>query len=418
MGDNDQIIIKIGIRRFKTKRWVLRKSPIPYFAAIAEGLVGHEVILPSTFEDDTTQSFHDVLVYMKTGKLPLSHKLDRLMPLRKVLDKLSATLPSASRGYVIGGHVQYGLDRSWPAAYNGISSELLMYDPRKDTWVSMAPMISEREAFATCRVGTDIYVMGGNVRRAYLGTCDLVEKYNTITDTWTQMAPMYDPRRNHSAALVGKKIYVIGGGDSVERGDKYNYLQVYDTVENTWAVLELGNSTITSSNATTCVFGTDIYLFGGKNSSGVDKGKVKKFNTLTNVWTTLSLNFVLDTTNSTKRLRGSANRVGDDLYLIRPNGETFLFDLKKEELIPVKSTGPRVGGYTYVLDGCIYDVYFNYFNQTENAVAKGTIDEDNNITWCRIKSLPGNARETFGTASSENIDILDVAIIDLNKKFE
>jgi hypothetical protein len=57
-----------------------------------------------------------------------------------------------------------------------------------------------------------------------------------------------------------------------------------------------------------------------------------------------------------------------------------------------------------------YDVFWNYLGQTENVVAKGTIDDDHGITWTRVETLPGAAREMFGTASITNRDVLHVAI--------
>jgi hypothetical protein len=89
----------------------------------------------------------------------------------------------------------------------------------------------------------------------------------------------------------------------------------------------------------------------------------------------------------------------------------FLFDPKKETISPVESRGPRVGGYTYVLDGCIYDVFWTYLGRTtENVVSKGTIDDDDGITWTRVETLPGAAREMFGTTSITTRDVFHVAI--------
>jgi hypothetical protein len=61
-------------------------------------------------------------------------------------------------------------------------------------------------------------------------------------------------------------------------------------------------------------------------------------------------------------------------------------------------------------------VFWNYFGQTENVVAKGTIDDDHGITSSRVKALPGDPRETFGTASIKNRDVLHVAISRLRRE--
>jgi hypothetical protein len=281
----------------------------------------------------------------------------------------------------------------------------------------MAPMITKRDSFATCCVGSDIYVMGGNINQDFTQrrSCRLVEKYDALTDTWTEMTPMYYVCANHCATLVGKKIYVIGDGNIMEHSTNLNHLQVYDIMKNTWTVL---NSGISVCNAQTCVSGTNIYFFGGKDRNGDDNGDVKKFNTVTNVWTTLTSNFVLDSNNfNLNRLRGSVNKIGEDIYLTSPDGgDIFLFDPEKEIITPVESRGPRVGGYTFVLDECIYDVFWNYIGSKENIVTKGTIDDDGGIRWTRVKNLRGIGREMFCTTSIKNRDVLHVAINSLRRR--
>jgi hypothetical protein len=95
-GDKDttEIILIVNSVRFKTNVKILRNSQIPYFTAIVDGLGletlvhghtdghrRHEIEIPSA--SINPRYFADVLVFMKTGKLPLgSRNLDRLLSLR------------------------------------------------------------------------------------------------------------------------------------------------------------------------------------------------------------------------------------------------------------------------------------------------------------------------------------------------
>jgi hypothetical protein len=421
-GDSDVITLTLKEqRRFKTTIGVLRKGNIPYFAGLVEEFAGdlgpHEKDLPQI----DGKYFVDIIAYMQNGTLPLeTTSLDRLLWLRKMFDYLATRLPSARRGYMIGGHEAYGgpgFEMLWPPSYDGVRSDLLAYDPQEDSWVTMSPMKTKRQQFATCCAGTDIYVMGGRHKRAEPYS-NLVEKYDSLTDTWVDMPPMNHARINHFAAVVGKKIYVMGGGDLQNRG-RSDTIEVFDLVDKTWTVLvETLPGRI--SGATTCVVGTDIYLFGEKNWYGGDPGTVRKFDTVRHVWTWVGVNVRLGATNMKLHMLGSATLVGDVVYLTPSNGplvhgETFIFDPKSGRTSPVASSGKRVGGHTFALGGNIYDVDWNHLERAKNhRLAKGTIDaDDGSITWSMLKNIPGNGREYFGVASVENRDVLHDAIIRL-----
>ncbi len=105
---------------------------------------------------------------------------------------------------------------------------------------------------------------------------------------------------------VGTDIYLFGGANS----SYYNYAYKYDTLTNTWTRLpDIPYSYTTSSAVRSAIIGTDIYLFGG---NGVDSAKTKiayKYDTLTNTYTRLSdipMEFV----------EGTVTAVGTDIYLI------------------------------------------------------------------------------------------------------
>jgi hypothetical protein len=418
LSDAVEVVLKVGSVDFITTVGVLRMSQAPFFEAIANNIgdvdptIGHHEF---TFEHVDSKYFQDFIFFLQDRILPLkSRNLLKLQGLRKILDRFSIRLAPIDYVYVIGGYkVPHGVPSS---SYDGVLSDVLMYDPSSDTWISMAPMRTKRQLFGTCCVGTNIYVIGGqSTLKGRRSPINLVEKYDILTNTWTEMAPMLHPRINHSVACVGTKIYVMGGGDIIERGNSA-FIEVYNTVDDTWTHLEESMPEKTAI-ATTCVVGKDIYLFGGKNSYRNDSGMVHKFNTMDRTWTVVqNFRFVMDSNpNGGNRMIGCAHVVGDVIYLIAPDGNAVLFDPKDETVVPIESHGPRVGGRTFSKDGCIYDVDWNYNDdKTHTDAAKGTIDGGDNITWTRIKNIPGS-RERFGGCGA-SMDILDAAILRLMRQ--
>ena len=84
-----------------------------------------------------------------------------------------------------------------------------VYDPKTDTWKSLAPMPTARGGIAAAVINGNIYVFGGEAPEK---TFNNNEKYNTATNTWTDDIPMPTPRHGLTAIALNNNIYVIGGG--------------------------------------------------------------------------------------------------------------------------------------------------------------------------------------------------------------
>jgi hypothetical protein len=242
----------------------------------------------------------------------------------------------------------------------------------------------------------------------------MTSKYDSLTDRWTELEElpnMIRSRRNHFSAVVGKKIYVFGGNNS-------STMEVYDTEKRTWMLLP-ERIPEKLSCATTCVFGTDVFLFGAKKNNEKENDTVYKFDTMLREWKVLVQKVDIgrepwDSAIKSFQL-GSATKIGDFVYIVNKEGNIHLFDPVRESLTPLMSKGPRVGGYTFGMGGNIYDINWAEDHDQKQVVAKGTI-EGNEITWSRIKNVPSPGLVNFGLASIENRDVLDDRIIRLKAK--
>ncbi len=149
-------------------------------------------------------------------------------------------------------------------------------------------------------VGDDIYIFGGMFsggsvyNRAY--------KFNTKTDQITTIANLPYTAYGVAAATYGTDIYLFGGRNG---GSVYNYAYKYDTLTN--AYTKLTNLPYTIGQAGATRVGTDIYIFGGTASSG-QSANAYKYDILTNSYTKLtSLPFVRNTPTATSK--------GTDIYI-------------------------------------------------------------------------------------------------------
>jgi hypothetical protein len=122
------------------------------------------------------------------------------------------------------------------------------YSTFNNTWMTEAPMPTPREelsvAAARCpfgQSGTCIYALGGYDGTKVIGT---VESYNPRTNTWTTVAAMPSPREALGAAsapcpggtIAGGCVYAIDG-DGSGGGPILKTVEVYNTFNNTWSTL-------------------------------------------------------------------------------------------------------------------------------------------------------------------------------------
>eukprot|EP00795_Rhopilema_esculentum_P003311 gene3311-1646_t len=195
--------------------------------------------------------------------------------------------------YVIGGF----------NSHKGHLDSAECYNPVRNEWKTVNPMITKRKALAVAVLNGKIYVTGGldgNFRSLcttefydptfgiWQLSSDLnepryshclvsngehlfaiggwklasVEKFNPSESTWNFVADMSCPRAGATAEFFNGHIYVVGG-----RGDNgcLSTVEAYDIDRDQWVLM--ADATVPRWRASSCIMGDSMYVIGGRNSS-------------------------------------------------------------------------------------------------------------------------------------------------------
>ena len=153
--------------------------------------------------------------------------------------------------YVIGGR-----DRAFDLGLKPFSS-LYEYDPKTDTFLRKADMISPRSDFATSVVDGKIYAISGWSDGDFTNA---VEIYDPVTDKWEKKADIPTKRAESAISQVNGKIYVMGGHNQ-HSGACLPIVEEYDPKTDIWT--RKNDMPTARSFATSCVVNNKIYVFGG-----------------------------------------------------------------------------------------------------------------------------------------------------------
>ena len=213
-------------------------------------------------------------------------------------------LPSAQNGlagiavngvlYAIGGANQFGLSVPHTRVYDAVDH----------TWSDRRPMSVARSEAAITRVGTDIYVIGGENN----GALQTVEIYDTVANTWRNGPLLPESRKGAMAVSVDNIVYVFGGVDTAgaERS------AVLRLVNNAWAVVG-GGATFTGSYGTAFVTSDNrITLIAGRRANALSNAAFR--------FDTAALTFTRQWIPGTQ-LAASLDRSAGTLH----NGDVYLF---------------------------------------------------------------------------------------------
>jgi N-acetylneuraminic acid mutarotase len=140
-----------------------------------------------------------------------------------------------------------------------------VYDPRRDTWTTKAPMPPPvRYWLAAAALEGKVYAIGGTDNPYVFGMTTLydnVQVYDPETDRWTEKAPLLRPRGLLAAAVAGGRIYALGGDSWWEVGPFTQMSEAYDPETDTWtpqAPLRTGRNALGA-----VTLGGTIYTVGG-----------------------------------------------------------------------------------------------------------------------------------------------------------
>ncbi|XP_066584092.1 kelch-like protein 5 [Prorops nasuta] len=111
------------------------------------------------------------------------------------------------------------------------------YDPHRNTWTHCAPMCKRRGGVGVGVVNGCLYAVGGHDAPAtnpYACRFKNVERYDPKTDTWTSIAPMSVARDAVGVCVLGDRLIAVGGYD----GHQYlTLVEAYDPHLNQWEPL-------------------------------------------------------------------------------------------------------------------------------------------------------------------------------------
>ncbi|XP_005884099.1 PREDICTED: kelch-like protein 4 isoform X1 [Myotis brandtii] len=96
--------------------------------------------------------------------------------------------------YAVGGH-----DAPASNHCSRLSDCVERYDPKHDSWSTMAPLSVPRDAVAVCTLGDKLFVVGGYDGHSYLNT---VESYDAQKDEWKQEVPVNIGRAGACVVVV------------------------------------------------------------------------------------------------------------------------------------------------------------------------------------------------------------------------
>ncbi|MHC4880489.1 MAG: choice-of-anchor L domain-containing protein, partial [Planctomycetota bacterium] len=169
-----------------------------------------------------------------------------------------------------------------PSAGGGDGNRLYVYDTATDSWTAGPDAGVARSELAGAVLNDLYYVIGGRTD----GAEQTVEVFDPVAVTWTQLADMPTGRGGMGAATVDGWIYVIGGrpgggpgaGPALAANERFN-----GTNWETRAPLPVP----VQDNYATVAIGTDIYVFGGSDSSGTPLSIVQVYDTVADTWSTL-----------------------------------------------------------------------------------------------------------------------------------
>jgi len=101
------------------------------------------------------------------------------------------------------------------------------YNPKTNTWSSLASDPTARNGVCSGVIGQKLYVSDGN--NGGSGPISVNESFSLAKNTWKSLATMPNTLTDPGSAVYKGKLYCIGGGDSANPPNNtvYNYVQIY-----------------------------------------------------------------------------------------------------------------------------------------------------------------------------------------------
>ncbi len=182
--------------------------------------------------------------------------------------------------YVIGGSPDDGGDT--------VLNSVWAYNPKTNKWVARSPMPTARDGLAVDVANSTIYVIGGN---SCCETYPTVESYDTLTNAWTEETPLLTAKTNTSTGIFGSKatdltIVDADGSLTVTPTEETGDNEKYSVLKNFWTAL--APDPTPRDAACAGAIGSELYVAGGRGTSGSAIGTNESFELSMNTWSTLA----------------------------------------------------------------------------------------------------------------------------------
>ena len=134
--------------------------------------------------------------------------------------------------YVAGGEIPLGVDDL------EVTNSVVVYNPKKKTWTSVAPVPTARTRLRLVASGRYLYAIGGRDPSGQPLTA--VERYDPRSNSWRTLSPMHESRLLPCVVetRVGERrvlVVVAGGGSTFGR----RTTEVFDPDTGRWTLLDV-----------------------------------------------------------------------------------------------------------------------------------------------------------------------------------
>jgi N-acetylneuraminic acid mutarotase len=206
------------------------------------------------------------------------------------------------------------------------------YDPKTNTWKTLAEAPMEFHHFQAISIKDEIYVIGA-LTGGYPHETPLTHFliFNPKTNTWREGAEIPVDRRRGSAGVLtrGDKIYLVCGIVDGHFADFVPWFDEYDTKTGEWTILP--DAPRPRDHFGAALVEDKVYVAGGRTSHA-EIGKVLDlvipevdfFDFKTNSWNTVK--------GGLNTPRGGTSSVGKGPYLLVMNGESTVQEASHSEV--------------------------------------------------------------------------------------
>ncbi|KAM7206476.1 hypothetical protein V8F20_002825 [Naviculisporaceae sp. PSN 640] len=168
------------------------------------------------WEGGQQDSVSSVLVFDTKKDKWVSDRQNQVPDLPEPRDHMGTAVIDGTM-YVVGGRDHGQLNVRNTVFALDISNERAV---RKGWVIRKGKVPTPRGGLAAASIGERIYTFGGegNLEEGSSGVFNQTEVYNVRTDTWEGLGPMKLPRHGTSAVAVDGKVYIPGGGVQIGAG--------------------------------------------------------------------------------------------------------------------------------------------------------------------------------------------------------